>query len=110
VLGKGNPEGLTAYVLRKSNFSNDIELWNACSGQPYYMDQNVQDNRFLGCLVSRNFSSLKSQPDAICQLKELNAVVSSTNIYINSQEFNDPSQMAFDFTNQEFWMPFLKYR
>ena len=59
MLGKGNPEGLTAYVLRKSNFSNDIELWNACSGQPYYMDQNVQDNRFLGCLVSRNFSSLK---------------------------------------------------
>ena len=61
-------------------------------------------------LSLKKLFKLKSQPDAICQLKELNAVVSSTNIYINSQEFNDPSQMEFDFTNQEFWMPFLKYR
>ena len=75
VLGRGNPEGVTAYVLRKANKTNDIELWNACTGRPFYMDQNVQDNRFLCCLISRTFSSLKTQNDAVCQLKELNAVV-----------------------------------
>ena len=35
-LGKGMPEGYTAYVLRRNTETNHVELWNACKGLSYY--------------------------------------------------------------------------
>ncbi len=38
VMGKGIPEGLTTYVMRKHTKNSMVELWNAIKGEAYYFD------------------------------------------------------------------------
>ncbi|KAJ7389194.1 Coiled-coil and C2 domain-containing protein 2A, partial [Desmophyllum pertusum] len=80
VLGRGIPEGSTAYVL---TLEGSPQLWNAHSGQKY----DVQD--------------------ANCPLKSIGCVFNHENIWGNVQVSEEPYRLLFDFTKTNSWQPFF---
>ena len=107
-LGRAYPEGLTTFVVRISNSTPDIEIWNAKTGHCYYFDKRYRETKFLCFSVIKSFGNSKANgSDELCELKEIGSLISESNIYVNIQEFVDPGLIAFDLNNQEMWMPFL---
>ncbi|KAL9987685.1 hypothetical protein ACROYT_G002032 [Oculina patagonica] len=80
VLGRGIPEGSTAYVL---TLDGSPTLWNAHSGQKY----DVQD--------------------ANCPLKSIGCVFNHENIWGNVQASEEPYRLLFDLTKTNSWQPFF---
>lgn len=80
VLGRGIPEGSTAYVL---TLDGSPRLWNAHTGQKY----DVQD--------------------ANCPLKSIGCVFNHENIWANVQVSEEPYRLLFDLTKTSCWQPFF---
>jgi coiled-coil and C2 domain-containing protein 2A len=57
LLGKGNPEGKTAYVLRRDTETDHIELWNAMKGEAYFFGKEALMDK-IGCINVSKGSSL----------------------------------------------------
>jgi hypothetical protein len=106
LLGKAQPEGYTTYVLRMSNTTPDIEIWNAKCGECYYFDKRYEISTFLCFTISKNFRN-KGAGEAICPLKEIGCIVNHENVFINIQETSDPSLMEFNLKSRKEWLPFL---
>lgn len=95
VLGKGVPEGDTAYVLtvetsatitHNNNHSYQenrkcLLLWNSVTGEKYSVD------------------------DPLCPLQEIHLIASQTNIWINVQKHAQPSMMKFDLNDISLFYP-----
>lgn len=79
-LGRGIPEGSTAYVL---TLDGSPLLWNAHTGQKY----DVQD--------------------ANCPLKSIGCVFNHENIWANVQVSEEPYRLLFDLTKTGSWQPFF---
>jgi hypothetical protein len=107
LLGKGHPEGYTTYVLRMSNTTPDIEIWNARFGECYYFDRRYEESKFLCFTITKNFRN-RNPTEAICPFKEVGCIISDNNIYINLQANADPALMEFNLKDESCWMPFLK--
>eukprot|EP01135_Chromosphaera_perkinsii_P000381 Nk52_evm28s78 gene=Nk52_evmTU28s78 len=80
VLGKGIPEGNTAYVL---TYESSYRLWNPSKGISYET----------------------SDPD--CPLMEVGTVFNETNVWVNTQLSAKPSRMDFNVSNTRNWAPFF---
>lgn len=80
VLGRGIPEGSTAYVL---TLDGSPRLWNAHTGHKY----DVQD--------------------ANCLLKSIGCIVNHENIWGNIQPSEEPYRLLFDLTKTKSWQPFF---
>jgi hypothetical protein len=107
LLGKGHPEGYTTYVLRMSNTTPDIEIWNARYGDCYYFDRRYEISKFLCFTISKNFRN-RNPTEAICPFKEVGCIISDQNIFINVQQSADPALMEFNLKDTNDWLPFLK--
>lgn len=108
-LGKAYPEGLSTYVIRISNTTPDVELWNAKTGECYYFDKRYKETKFLCFSVIKSFVNSKAiGVDDMCQMKEIGCIISDTNIYVNIQENSDPGLIEFNLKDESSWMPFLK--
>lgn len=71
IVGKGVPEGDTVYVLRKNTANDDIEIWNACAGDPYFF-KRVETYNQCCCLKLGKQSQIDIEvSDTICPLKEV---------------------------------------
>ena len=46
VLGRGNPEGDTTYVMRRDTDSNHIELWNPMTAEAYFFGRRSTSSTF----------------------------------------------------------------
>lgn len=90
VLGDAHPEGQTTYVIRISQDTKEVELWNAKTGDCFYFDKTIQENKCWCITVSKQFRHTRSKSDTICQLKSVGAIVTFDNIYINMQKESDP--------------------
>ena len=103
LLGRGTPEGKTAYVLRRDTETNKVELWNPMKGEAYYFGKEEIKHR-IGCFaVSSGFSMDKKLNDAKCQLRSVGCVIGPDNIWANIQQFEDPSLLDFNLENTKFW-------
>lgn len=80
VLGRGIPEGSTAYVL---TMDGPKLLWNAHTGHKY----DVQD--------------------ANCPLKSVGCIVNHENIWGNVQVSDEPYRLLFELTKTSCWQPFF---
>lgn len=80
VLGRGIPEGSTAYVL---TLDGSPLLWNAHTGHKY----DVQDTN--------------------CPLKGIGCVFNHENIWANVQVSEEPYRLLFDLTKTNSWQPFF---
>lgn len=80
VLGRGIPEGSTAYVL---TLDGSPLLWNAHTGHKY----DVQDTN--------------------CPLKSIGCVFNHENIWANIQVSEEPYRLMFDLTKTNSWQPFF---
>lgn len=106
-LGDAHPEGMTIYVMRITQDSKQVEFWNAKTGDCFYFDKTVEENKFLCMTVSKTFKYTKSNSNTICQLKSVGAIVTFDNVYVNIQKNCDPGLMDFDLKNTSNWTPFL---
>ena len=105
VFGRGLPEGKTIYVMRRDNQS--VELWNPQTGEPYFFN-NVEEYRKFCCFtVSAGFKNKVDLSDLACPLKSIGCVIDDQNIYVNIQQFDDPSYMDFNIDDPRKWHPFM---
>ena len=107
-LGRAYPEGLTTYVVRISNTTPDVEIWNAKNGECYYFDKRYRETKFLCFNVFKSFGNSKAMgADDMCEMKEIGCLISDSNIFVNIQEYVDPGQLEFNLKDEKKWMPFL---
>ena len=106
VLGKGFPEGNTIYVLRCDYDKNHFELWNAKNAECFYFDKNYTQTKCCFIPFGRAFNNI-SLSESICQLKEIGAIVTSENVYINIQNEVSPIGTDFNLNNRSMWVEFL---
>lgn len=89
VLGKGIPEGLTAYVLTRDGVAGGspntftFTLWNASTGDSF------------------------STTDPFCPLHQVGMVFDNENIWANIQKESQPSKMSFRLEDAWCWRPFF---
>ena len=67
----GVPEGKTIYVLRRNLRSNEVEIWNACLGEPYYYGTKEYVTKFLCMTISRGLRSEINEYETFCPLQEI---------------------------------------
>ena len=108
VLGKGVPEGNTVYVLRRNTLSQEVEIWNAIYGEPYFFKREIMKTNFL-CIPCKAGTKMDPASSATCPLQQVNCVVSDENVWINKQAHENPLAVNFDLNNKRDWMPFLTY-
>ena len=106
-LGDAHPEGMTIYVMRISQDNKQVEFWNAKTGDCFYFDKTIEENKFLCLTVSKTFKYTKANSNTICQLKSVGAIITFDNVYVNIQKESDPGLMDFDLKNTTNWTPFL---
>lgn len=83
VLGKGTPEGKTAYVLRRDIETNHVELWNPMKGESYFFGRKELVDK-VGCLsIGKGYMMDIRINDPACQLKSLDTIISSDNVWLN---------------------------
>ena len=80
VLGKGVPEGSTAYTLSIEE-NGDHLLWNAVTGEHF------------NC------------KETFCPLKSVHAIVSDANIWVNIQHAENPSRIRWTLNASSDWKP-----
>ena len=104
LLGKGTPEGKTAYVMRRDTTSNKVELWNPMKGEAYYYGRRAEDDK-VGCLPisGGGFSMDIRLNDAKCQLRSVGCIVGPDNIWANVQKFEDPALINFNLDDTKCW-------
>jgi len=108
LLCKAVPEGEAVYVMRRDTKTNDVELWNAVYGEPYFFKRNQQSfNCFY--LFSLNKTSVLDREisDNDYPIQEIGCVIDSENVWVNIQTDVSPSHVHFDIENRRNWMPFL---
>ena len=100
VMGCGLPNGQMVYVMRKTTLAEkSFELWDPLTATCYFFE-SVN----IGGLFNRNASRLETRLlDPVCPLQQIHTIVSSENIYVNSQKDDIPILMEFDFTNKKKW-------
>ena len=59
-LGDAHPEGMTIYVMRISQDNKQVEFWNAKTGDCFYFDKTIEENKFLCLTVSKTFKYTKA--------------------------------------------------
>ena len=106
-LGDAHPEGSTVYVIRLSPDYKEVEFWNAKTGDCYYFEKTLVDNKFLCFSMSKNYKQTKSNTNKICPMKSVGAIVTFDNVLVNAQDESDPSLIDFDLNNKSNWKPFL---
>jgi hypothetical protein len=106
LLGKGHPEGHTSYVVRCNLDNFEYELWNAKTGECCYFDKRFVETKCCFITFGRSYSSFNIS-DAICQLKEVGCIVTSDNIYVNTQPETNPNNIDFNLLNKDNWSEFL---
>eukprot|EP01022_Parablepharisma_sp_SALTPOND_P033088 TRINITY_DN88170_c2_g1_i1.p1 TRINITY_DN88170_c2_g1~~TRINITY_DN88170_c2_g1_i1.p1 ORF type:complete len:1162 (-),score=130.16 TRINITY_DN88170_c2_g1_i1:2098-5583(-) len=104
-LGKGIPEGVSCYTLRRNKKTNHVEIWNPVTGEVYFFGNETYQRSCL-CIPCPQGERV-SDHDASCPLKEIGCIVSADNVYINLQPSGDPSSTLFNLDNTSYWMPFL---
>ena len=107
VLGDAHPEGSTTYVIRLNEDHKQVELWNAKTGDCFFFDKTIEENKFLCLTVSKQYKFTKANSETICQLKSIGAIATFDNIYVNIQKESDPGLIEFDLDNPNNWKPFL---
>jgi coiled-coil and C2 domain-containing protein 2A len=107
VLGDAHPEGSTIYVMRQSLETNEVEFWNAKTGDCFYFDKTIKETKCLCITVNQEYKYTKSQTNTICQLKSIGAIITFDNVYINIQNESDPGLIELDIKNRSKWTPFL---
>nr|XP_022316561.1 coiled-coil and C2 domain-containing protein 2A-like isoform X3 [Crassostrea virginica] len=81
IIGKGIPEGPTAYVMTEQE--NDYWIWNAGTGEHF------------------------SYRDSYCPLQSISCLINAENIWGNVQQYEKPAQMNFDLSQGTSWRPFF---
>ncbi|KAG2393318.1 hypothetical protein C9374_006849 [Naegleria lovaniensis] len=94
VLGKGVPEGETAYVLTVEN--------NAASQNSSH---SYQDNRKCLWLWNPVTGEKYSVDDPLCPLQEIHTIFSQHNVWVNVQKKVQPSTMKFDLNDVSQFYP-----
>lgn len=117
----GVPVGDMIYVLRRDTRNNDVEIWDAISGDPYFFKRK---ETFFGCFglcrLNRNNVLDLDLSDNEYPLQEigkmallntflimLGCVANNENIWVNVQADASPSDIIFDIENKKHWIPFL---
>ncbi len=102
------PEGEAVYVMRRDVKTNEVEIWNAVYGDPYFFKRNDQ---FFSCfhLFTLNKTSVldRELSDNDYPIQEIGCVINNENVWVNTQADASPSQVIFDIENRKNWMPFL---
>lgn len=83
VLGRGQPEGETVYVMRQRATATDLAVVfiNASTGRAYFAE------------------------DDTCPLRSVGMVASPDNVWANTQPFTEPWRMAWDLSDGRCWAP-----
>lgn len=81
IIGKGIPEGPTAYVMTEQE--NDYWIWNAGTGEHF------------------------SYRDSYCPLQSISCLINAENIWANVQQYEKPAQMNFDLSQGASWRSFF---
>ncbi|XP_048762965.2 coiled-coil and C2 domain-containing protein 2A-like isoform X2 [Ostrea edulis] len=81
IIGKGIPEGPTAYVMTEQE--SDYWIWNAGTGEHF------------------------SYRDSYCPLQSISCLINAENIWANIQQYEKPAQMNFDISQGSSWRPFF---
>ena len=106
VLGRGYPEGKTAYVMRREVKTNKVELWNPMKGEAYYFSREENTSKAFGCIpIAAGHSMEIRSNDAKCQLKSIGCVIGPDNVWANVQVYDDPALINYDLTNSKLWSP-----
>jgi hypothetical protein len=106
-LGKGVPEGNTVYVVRRDTQTNNVELWNACTGEGYSLEQQPYGMKFCCIPVTSGSRTMTQSLDNFCPLKSVGCLVDETDVYINIQVSSDPMIISYDTSILKNWTPFL---
>jgi coiled-coil and C2 domain-containing protein 2A len=105
VIGKGIPEGVTCYVMRRDKRTHSVEFWNPVKGEAYYFGCETVDR---SCLCIPCGQTLQvTEHESFCPLKEVGCVVGATNIYANLQPLAEPATLLYNLEDTSLWAPFL---
>ena len=67
----------------------------------------IEQNKFCGIKVGKSSHLDIRLTDPICPLMQLHTVVSSENVYVNTQKTDYPILMDFNFSNVAKWKRFF---
>jgi coiled-coil and C2 domain-containing protein 2A len=70
-LGDAHPEGSTVYVIRLTQDYKQVEFWNAKTGDCYFFEKEINDNKLFCITMSRQYKQNKSNSNDICPLKSV---------------------------------------
>jgi len=94
--------------MRRDIKTNEVEIWNAVYGDPYFFKRNDQ---FFSCfhLFTLNKTSVldREVSDNDYPIQEIGCVINNENVWVNIQADVSPSHVIFDIENRKNWMPFL---
>eukprot|EP00826_Nyctotherus_ovalis_P043723 TRINITY_DN4642_c0_g2_i8.p1 TRINITY_DN4642_c0_g2~~TRINITY_DN4642_c0_g2_i8.p1 ORF type:complete len:312 (-),score=92.02 TRINITY_DN4642_c0_g2_i8:271-1161(-) len=105
IMGRGIPEGVTSYTMRRNKTTNHVEIWSSVAGECYFFCNEKYARSFL-CIPCPE-GERAGEHDSSCPLKEIGCIVGQNNIYVNIQGTVDPSSMFFNLENASQWKPFL---
>jgi len=106
VLGRGIPEGPTAYVMTRAdslirastrqttNQTNPVTAMNTVVGPTFTFVNPVTGDTF-------------PDYDILCPLRDIHCIFDNTNIWANLQTSGEPYHMNFNFANLSNWEPFF---
>ena len=94
LMGRGIPEGVTSYTIRRNKTTNHVEIWNSITGESFFFGNETFARSFL-CIPCPAGSRVADH-DSSCPLKEIGCVISADNVYVTLQATADPSSMFFD--------------
>jgi len=69
VLGYGIPEGDTSYVMRRNTTTNDVEIWNPVTGEPYFFKKALDFIPCCGLKLGKKERIDKVVSDVNCPLQ-----------------------------------------
>lgn len=95
-IGEAIPEGRTVYVMRMDIESQNLEFWNATTGQGYFIRRMDFQGSFCGIKFIKGARNVISSSDPDIPLKSIGCLVDETDIWINLQMADDPCRTVFD--------------
>lgn len=93
--------GATAYVLTESPTGVGSWLWNPNTGKHYTQHEPYTPLTSVGCAINEeNVSTVLLLCSQCCRIR-----LCCFQVWANIQDYDDPSQVSFDFSNGKHWRP-----
>jgi len=94
--------------MRRDTKKNDVEIWNAVHGEPYFFKRNDQSFTCFHLFTFNKTTVLDQEvSDHDYPIQEIGCVINNENVWVNIQSGVSPSVVIFDIENKKNWKPFL---